>query len=61
MIWLLVLVVCGLAAIIGLGLVEAQEQITLADLLELVSGERYLESSVLKLEKMNTLLCMLLL
>ena len=46
MIWLLVLVVCGLAAIIGLGLVEAQEQITLADLLELVSGERYLESSV---------------
>ena len=46
MIWLLVLVVLGLAAIFGPGWVEAQEQITLADLLKQLSGERYLENSV---------------
>ena len=43
MIWLL-LAVCGALVIIGPGWVEALEQRTLADLLEQMSGEKYLET-----------------
>ncbi len=46
MIWLLVVVVCGIVVVFGPRWIEAHEQITLADLLEQVSGERYLENSV---------------
>lgn len=46
MIWLLVLVVCGAVVVFGPGWFEAHEEITLADLLEQVSGEKYLETGV---------------
>ena len=60
MIWLLVLVVYGALVIFGSGWVEAHEQRTLADLLEQVSGEKYLETiDVLQQEKMNSPSCIL--
>ena len=46
MIWLLVLVVRGSIAVFGPGWFEALEEITLADLLEQVTGQKYLESGV---------------
>lgn len=46
MIWLVVLVIVGAAAIFGPGWVEAHEQNTLADLLEQVSSENYQERNV---------------
>lgn len=46
MIWLLVLVVVGAAAIFGPGWVEAHEQNTLADLLEQIATENYQERNV---------------
>ena len=46
MIWLLVLVVCGAIVVFGPSWIEAQEHITLADLLEQVTGQEYLDSNV---------------
>ena len=46
MTWLLVLILCGAIVIFGPGWVEAHEDITLVDLLEQVSGQKYLETGV---------------
>ena len=46
MIWLLLVVVVGAAVVFGPAWTEAEEHITLADLLEQVSSKQYLERSV---------------
>ena len=47
MIWLLVSVLCD-SKCVGPNWVETQEQFTLADLLEQVTGGKYLEASTMK-------------
>ena len=46
MIWLLVFVICGVAIAFGPGWFEVHEGVTLADLLEQVTGQKYLETGV---------------
>ncbi len=46
MISLIIAVLCGIVIVFGPRLIEAHEKITLADLLEQVSYERYLENSM---------------
>jgi len=46
MIWLLIAVLVGTAVAFGPSWMEAQEHVTLADLLEMVSGKQYLERHV---------------
>ena len=45
-IWLLVVVLVGAVVAFGPSWTEVQEHVTLADLLELVSGQQYLERHV---------------
>ena len=46
MIWLLVFVICGVAIAFGPGWFEVHEGVTLADPLEQVTGQKYLETGV---------------